>query len=196
MAPRPSSLVLSAFLLAAGPGFAQSDDDPFGEPAMARETDVDQVEGGFEDPDDMVTGSGQLGNHEAGFESPDSRVVGAERIGNHEAGYEDPTAMPGHSDDLANLPMESGNAEALHPAPTLVAAPTAPGPNATSETRALWRELQSAEASLQASEGTYANMINRNYPTGERRQQIIDERNAAVDAVNQARTRYAEASGN
>ncbi len=61
--------------------------------------------------------------------------------------------------------------------------------------RASWRQVESAERNLDAIDDVYESMMDANYPRGERRARIIDERNDSIEAVNRARTHYSELLG-
>lgn len=188
-----STIALAALLLACAPVWAQDDEDSFGEPAIAEPLEPQDLTVGSEDLHDMRGEIGTVRGHHADTEDPTKMVVGSEDLHDMRGSYEDPTQMRGEHENIAGLDVDHGDALKPHPTPDLVDEPSPPGPNASSAERALWREVQASEANLDAISGTYENMMAKNYPRGERRQQIVDERDAAMEAVNRARTSYVEA---
>ena len=188
-----STIALAALLIPFAPVWAQDDEDSFGEPAIAEPLEPQDLTVGSEDLHDMRGETGTVRGHHADTEDPTKMVVGSENLHDMRGSYEDPTQMRGEHENVADLDVDHGDAQKPHPTPDLVAEPSPPGPNASSTERAMWRDLQASEANLDAISGTYENMMAKDYPRGERRQQIIDERDAAIEQVNRARTSYAAA---
>jgi hypothetical protein len=171
-----------AFAFLATHAFA--DDDEAG-PEMGHSLDPDDLTVESEDSDDM----------EGNSENPDDLVVGSEDPDDMVGGSEDPDEQVGRSYELDDLTDDSGSQNLPDPMPQLVAEPSPPGPNDGSQVHAAWRAVQAAERNMEASNDIYANMIEKDYPRGEQRARIIEERRAAFDEVNQARLRYNELRG-
>jgi len=168
------ALLVTALTFTFFAAHALADDDEAG-PAMGHSLDPDDLTVESEDPDDMMGDS----------KDPDDLVVESEDLEDH----------AGRSYELGDLPQDSGSQNLPDPMPQLVAEPSPPGPNDGSQVHAAWRAVQSAERNMEASNDIYANMIDNNYPRGERRARIIEERRAAFDEVNQARLRYSKLRG-
>ena len=168
------ALLVTALAFAFLATHAVAEDDEAG-PEMGRSLDPDDLTVESEDSDDM----------EGDSEDPDDLVVGSE----------DPDDMVGRSYELDELSEDSGSANLPDPMPQLVAEPSPPGPNDGSQVHAAWRAVQAAERNMEASNDIYANMMENDYPRGERRARIIEERRATFEEVNQARLRYNELRG-
>ena len=147
--------------------------------------DPDDLEGRSEDPDDLVVES----------EDPDQMMGRSENPDDMGAESEDLDAHGGRSYEADDLPQDSGSENLPDPMPQLVAEPSPPGPNDGSQVRAAWRAVQAAERNMEASNDIYTNMIDNNYPRGERRAKIIEERRASFERVNETRQRYNELRG-
>jgi hypothetical protein len=147
--------------------------------------DVDDMEGHSEDPDDLVVESEDPDDMMGHSEDPDDMVAESEDLEDHK----------GRSYQLDDLPQDSGSENLPDPMPQLVAEPSPPGPNDGPEVHAAWRAAEAAERNMEASNDIYANMIAKDYPRGERRAQIIEERRAAFERVNQTRQRYNKLRG-
>jgi len=188
------ALLVTALAFAFLATHAVAEDDEAG-PEMGRSLDPDDLtvesedsddmEGDSEDPDDLVVGSEDPDDMVGRSEDPDDLVVGSE----------DPDDMVGRSYELDELSEDSGSANLPDPMPQLVAEPSPPGPNDGSQVHAAWRAVQAAERNMEASNDIYANMMENDYPRGERRARIIEERRATFEEVNQARLRYNELRG-
>ena len=144
--------------------------------------DVDDLEGDSEDSDDLVVESEDPNDMVGRSEDPDDMVAEGEDLDAH----------GGRRYELEDLPEDSGSENLPDPMPQLVAEPSPPGPDDGSQVHAAWRAVQAAERNMEASNDIYANMIAKDYPRGERRAQIIEERRAAFERVNQTRLRYNE----
>jgi hypothetical protein len=164
-------------------------------PAMGHSTDPDDLVVESEDPDDMVGRSEDSDDLVVESEDPDDMVGRSEDSDDLLVESEDPDALVGDSQDLADLPEDSGRENLPDPMPQLVPEPPAPGPNDGPTVHAAWRAVQAAERNMEASNDIYSNMIDTNYPRGERRERIIEERRAAFEEVNQARQRYNKLRG-
>jgi len=147
--------------------------------------DVDNLDGHSGNPDNMAGRS----------EDPDHMVGGSEDPDDTVAESEDLDKQVGRSQQLDGLPEDSGSGSLPDPMPQLVAEPSPPGPDDGSEVHAAWRAVQAAERNMEASNDIYANMIDNDYPRGEQRARIIEDRRASFEEVNQARLRYNELRG-
>jgi hypothetical protein len=143
------------------------------------------MEGHSEDPDDLVVESEDPDDMMGHSEDPDDMVAESEDLEDHK----------GRSNELDGLPQDSGSENLPDPMPQLIAEPSPPGPNDGPEVHAAWRAAEAAERNMEASNDIYANMIDKDYPRGERRAQIIEERRAAFERVNQTRQRYNKLRG-
>ena len=166
----------------AGPAMGQSMDP---DDLTVESEDVDDLEGHSRDPDDLVVESEDPDDMVGRSEDPDDMVAESEDLDEH----------VGRSYELDDLPQDSGSENLPDPMPQLVAEPSPPGPNDGSQVHAAWRAVQAAERNMEASNDIYSNMIDNDYPRGERRARIIEERRAAFERVNQTRQRYNELRG-
>jgi hypothetical protein len=185
------TLTLPGFL----PSAVAADSDRSGEAAMGHGMDPDELEGGSENPDDLTGRSEDPDDRTVGSEDPDDMVVGAEDPDGLVGKSTNPDARVGTSTDLSALQESDDSENLLHSAPERDAEVSPPGPNATASVLAAWSQVQSAEFNLKAADGVYEDMIANDYPRGERRARIIEERNDAVEAVNRARERYTQLQG-
>jgi len=147
--------------------------------------DPDDMVGHSKDPDDLVVESEDPDDMVGHSEDPDDLVVESEDLDAH----------VGRSHELGDLPEDSGRENLPDPMPQLVPESPAPGPNDDSNVHAAWRAVQAAERNMEAANDIYANMIDTDYPRGERRERIIEDRRTAFEGVNQARLRYTKLLG-
>ena len=153
--------------------------------AFAEDDEAGPEMGHSLDPDDLTVESEDLEDMEGDSRDPDDLVVESEDLEAH----------MGETYELGDLPEDSGSANLPDPMPQLVAKPSPPGPNDGSQVHTAWRAVQAAERNMEASNDIYANMIENDYPRGERRVRIIEERRAAFERVNETRQRYNELRG-
>jgi hypothetical protein len=170
---------------------ALADSDSYGEPAMGHSMDPDDLEVDAEDLDDLQGHSQDPDDLVAESQDPDDMVADSVDPDTLLAESKDPDDMVGDSTDLGDLRESDGSENAVSPPPALVAEVPPPDPNASATTRAAWRQVGSAEQNLDAINDVYSNMMDSNYPRGERRARIVSERNDAIRAVNRARENYA-----
>ncbi|MGH0034953.1 MAG: hypothetical protein ACQGVK_07985 [Myxococcota bacterium] len=179
---------------AAAPAWSDSDADSYGRPEMGRSVDPDGLDAESEDPDDRVGESRDPDDMTAGSEDPDGLMVESGDPDSMTTDSEDPDDHRGRHSDLGDLRESDGGEGRAAPAPELVARAAPPGPGASAAVMAAWRRVGSAERNLEAMNDVYQKMMHTDYPRGERRARIIAERNEALEAVNRARTRYAQLS--
>jgi len=188
-------LLVTAFTFAFVATQAFADDDEAGA-AVGHSADPDGMTAGSEDVDDLEGQSGNSDDMVMGSEDPDD-MTGRSEDPDHMVGdSEDLDSRVGHSSELDDLAEDSGGGNLPDPMPQLVAEPSPPGPDDGSQVHAAWRSVQAAERNMEAANDTYSNMIESDYPRGEQRARIIEERRAAFEEVNQARRRYNELRGN
>jgi hypothetical protein len=140
--------------------------------------DPDAMTEGSRDPDQMTTDSQSMGSHMAGSEDPDADVTGAAKM--------DDTAGEG----LMNLKMDKPDEGYV--------ALEAPGQSEwqpTTNARVLMarKNILQAEARARAARTAYGDMMESDYPRGEARIRIVNERDAAFKAFEQAKQALAEA---
>jgi hypothetical protein len=144
--------------------------------------DPDEMRGHSKDPDSLVEDSEDPDDLRGRYGDPDDM----------QGTSHDPDEMTGRSHELSNLPAAvSDESSEIR----IVEMPEPPGPNDGARTRAAWSRVESSSTYLDGMNDTYQRMMDANYPRGERRARIIAERNAAIEAANQARTAYRELQG-
>jgi hypothetical protein len=173
------------------PGAANGEDDWNEEGAAeARAGQLDDHEAGAEDPDDrtaesedmddMEAGSEDPEKRRAGSEDPDSMAVGSEDIERHEAASEEltdlPAARPDSGDDLIEAPGQARWETTTDPEVVIAR-----------------NELVRAERRATAAEKAYGEMRQNNYPRGEARIRIVNERDEALQGLEEAKRALAAA---
>ena len=120
---------------------------------------------------------GQTGD--LGAENSDDRIAGSENPDDLTTGSEDPDALDTGSEDSDRM----------------LGGPRPAAPETASEPDALQakRNLLRAERRAAAAEAAYSKMRTRDYPRGDARAEIVQEREAAAQALEQAKRAVAEA---
>ncbi len=180
-----------AALLSILPGAAIAEDDWSDEGAAeTRAGQLDDHEAESEDPDDrtlgsedledMETGSEDPENRTAGGEDPDSMAVGSEDIERHEADSEDLTDLPVARPDSGEEPIEDPGQARWEPTtdPEVVIARN---------------NFVRAERRAAAAEQAYGDMRRNDYPRGEARIRIVNERDEAMRGLEEAKRALAAA---
>jgi hypothetical protein len=186
------ALGLAIWLLV--PGAALAEDDRYGRPAMgassdpddhlAESEDMDDMQGHSQDPDDLVVGSGDLDDHVVDSEDPDDLLETSDDLDDH----------VGHSSDLQDLPSAAA-LDAAADERAMDEARSQMGPELDLQNASLAEvkhELALAKLRAKEAEHAYGMMRDRNYPRGEARKVIVDERKIAHDRVDQLERRYQE----
>jgi hypothetical protein len=145
---------------------------------------------GSEDPDGMTVGSGDPekdleGSEDPdgmtdGSEDPDAMVTGAENIDRHEENSQDLTNLHVAAPDPGDEPIE-------------VSGQSRWAPTADPEVVIARDNLIRAEKRATAARTAYGNMIETNYPAGDARIRIINERDEAMQALEKAKSALAAA---
>ncbi len=124
----------------------------------------------LEDPEDRLTGS----------EDSDSMLEGSEDIDDHMAESEDltdlPEARPDSDDDPIDLPGQSRWQPTTDPEVVIAR-----------------NNLLRTEQRAATAKAAYGDMLKRNYPRGEARVRIVNERDAAIKALDEAKRALAAA---
>jgi hypothetical protein len=177
-------LALAISLLLASPAAA---DDRSGAPAMAESGDPDDMVGDTEDPDEMEGHSSDPDRFAVESEDPDDLTGHSEDPDDMRGEAEDPDEMEGRSHDLSDLSTDRHQQVAeVEIAPL----PEPPGAGDGVRVQAAWHTVESSTSYLDSMNDTYQNMLDTNYPRGDRRAAIISERNDAIEAANGARAEY------
>jgi hypothetical protein len=152
--------------------------------AEATAGQLDDHEEGSEDPNDMVVGS----------RDPNDMVVGSENLDDHEAHSEDPDSMVTGSQQMADHEATSENLADLHPASPDrgFQAIDVPGQSSWESTTdpeilAARENLVRAQQRAASARTAYGDMIRDNYPRGEARLEIVQERDASMQALEKAK---------
>ena len=178
------AVVLLALSVTGSVGLATADHSEGADAAMAtaesldgrqaRSGDPESRKVGARDPDEITVEAGSIDGREARAKDPDANVVEAGRIdGLIEEGEslsELPPAAPDTSLPSLEIPGKAQWGDTTDPA-VLVAR----------------KRLVRAQARARAAVDAYGEMLQRNYPRGEARLRIVHERDAAVEAFEQAR---------
>jgi hypothetical protein len=188
---RQMALAGLAAVLAILPGAAIAEDDRNEEGAAeARAGQLDDHEAEAEDPDDRTVGSEELDDMEAGSEDadqrrassedPDSMDVDSEDIERHEAASEDltdlPAARPDSDDDSIEAPGRTRWETTTDPEVVIAR-----------------DNLARAERRTAAAEKAYGEMRQNNYPRGDARVRIVNERDEARRGLEEAQRALAAA---
>lgn len=188
---KPMALAGLVAVLSILPAAAIANDDwDGGGAAESRAGDLDDHEADSEDASDRTVGSEDLEGMEVGSEDPDerqadsedpdSRVVGAEDMERHEAADEELTDLPAARPD--------SGAEAID-VPGQAHWQATTDPQVVIARDAVVR----AERRAAAAEKAYGEMRQNNYPRGEARIRIVNERDDAQRALDEAKRALAAA---
>lgn len=186
---RTAALVLALFL-ACYPALATADDGQDSGPASAQSGRMEDHEAhsrspegmtvGSHDPDEMTVGSESMDGRIATPRDPETMVTDSEKMTAHEASSEDVTlleaARPAPGFEAIEIPGQSEWQSTTDPAVLMAR-----------------RNVLRAEKRARAARTTYGEMMERNYPRGEARIRIVNERDASMKAFEEAKSALAEA---
>ncbi len=205
-----AAIGFSFFALAAQVGVA---DDRLNAPAMGESSSPDEHLATSSDPDSHLAQSEDLDDHEGQSKDLDDLVVESEDLDDLVVESEDLDDHMGYSKDLQDLPSAEDQQLQIE-RETLQAmreryreevrdeeAAEPPGDDASSpgnnrmnmQIAAIHEAKQALEISRKLAneaDDVYANMMRNDYPRGEARLKIVDERNIARDALRAAEQRY------
>jgi hypothetical protein len=130
-------------------------------------------------PDDMVVGSETMEGRVVGAEDPDSMVAAPGVLDQHEATSENLSDLPNVKPDAGYVEIEVPGQADWEP---------------TTDPQVLLarQNLLRAEARARAAITTYGDAERRDYPRGQARVRIVEERNAAMAALEEAKARLAD----
>ena len=185
-----AAAIAMACSLAGYPAITQASDWNEGEAAEATSGQMDDHKATSKNPDDMTTGSHDLDEMTVDSETMDSRMAeskdpdqmltGAGQMDDHE----------GSSTDLTDLKTDSPDAgfEAIE-------VPDQSEWNTTTDPAVLVarKHLVRAQERARNARTVYGDMMHRNYPTGAARIQIVNERDASMKALEEAKSALAAA---
>lgn len=148
--------------------------------AEATSGQMDDHKATSEDPDEMTVGSETMNGRMAESENPASMVTGAGRLNEHE----------GLSTDLTDLKTASPDAgfEDIE-----VPGQSEWGTTTDPEVLVARKYLVRAQQRARNARTVYGDMVERNYPRGAARIQIVDERDASMKAIEEAKSALAGA---
>jgi len=158
--------------------------------AEARADDLDDHEAGSEDPDDRTVGSEDLEDRETASEDPEQRTAGSEDPDSMVHGSGDLERHEAASEDLTDLPAarpDSGEESIDVPGQAHWQATTDPQVVIARD------QLVRAERRAAAAEKAYGEMRQNNYPRGEARIRIVNERDEANRGLEEAKRALAAA---
>jgi len=146
----------------------------------ATSEDPDEMTVGSRDPDEMTVDSETMDGRMAESENPASMVTGAEDLSDHEGSSTDLTDLKKASPDVGFEDIE------------------VPGQSdwqATTDPEVLVARKHLLRAQQRASNArtVYGDMMERNYPRGAARIQIVKERDASMKALEEAKSALADA---
>ena len=148
----------------------------------ASSKDPDDMTVGSHDPDEMTVESETMDGRMAESEDPDQMVVDSEEMSDH----------MGSSTDLTDLKMASPDKglEAIE-----VPGQSEWAPTTDPEVLVARKHLVRAQQRARNARTVYGDMMERNYPKGAARIQIVKERDASMKALEEAKSALAEAEG-
>jgi hypothetical protein len=181
-----------ALTLMACPSITQANDWADGEAAEATSGQMDDHEASSKDPDDMTVGSHDpeemtvesetMEGRMAESENPDRMVTGSEEMREHEGSSTDLTdlkkARPDEGLEAIEVPGQSEWETTTDPQ-VLVAR----------------KHLLRAQQRARNARTVYGDMMERNYPRGAARIQIVKERDASMEALREAKSALSAAEG-
>ena len=148
----------------------------------ATSRDPDEMTVGSHDPDEMTVESETMDGRVADSEDPDSMVVESEQLRDHEGSSTDlqdlEMASPEKGREAIDMPGQSDWGTTTDPA-VLVAR----------------KHLVRAQQRARNARTVYGDMMERDYPRGAARIQIVKERDASMSALEEAKKALAAADG-
>ena len=180
--------VIGVFCLSAFAGVAWAEGWNGNDPSRTTSGQMEGREATSGNPDDMVVGS----------HDPDERVVDSENLDDHEGEAENPAAMVTGSgemeeykstnlDDLRFEKAEGGAESIMVPGQSEWRPATDP------EVVLARHELERAQKRARAALEAYGDAERRDYPRGAARIRIVKERDAAMEALEAAKSALASA---
>ena len=181
-----------ALTLIAYPAITQANDSGYGEAAEATSGQMDDHEASSKDPDDMTVGSHDpdemtvesetMDGRMAESEDPDRMVTGSEELSEHEGSSTDLTdlkkARPDDGLEAIEVPGQSEWKTTMDP-----------------EVLVARKHLLRAQQRASNARTVYGDMMERNYPRGAARIQIVKERDASMEALREAKSALSAAEG-
>ena len=164
----------------------------------AAETTAGELEdhgAGSEDPDDDLLGSEDSDRRTVGSEDPAKRRTGAGDSDSMLEGAGDSDRHSEGSEDLTNLPEappDSGDAS-IDDSGQSRREPMSASSEADPEVVIARNNLVRAEKRAAAARSAYGDMVQRDYPRGDARVQIVKERDDAMKAYEEAKRALAAA---
>ena len=191
-----TATITLAVVLGVLPGAARAD-DPDGNGGAA-ETTAGQLEdhdADSENPDDDLQGSEDSDRRTVGSEDPAKRRTGAEDSDSMLEGSENVDRHGTDSEDLTNLPEarpEAGD-DSIDDSGQSRQERMSASSEADPEVVIARNNLVRAEKRAAAARSAYGDMIQRDYPRGDARVQIVKERDDAMKAYEEAKRALAAA---
>ena len=182
-----AAVIAFAFLLAAFPAATQASD---WDAAEATSGQMDDHEATSEDPDEMTVGSRDPDGLTVDSETMDGRMAESENPDSMVAGTEDLSDHEGSSTDLSDLKKASpdqGFEEIEVPGQSDWQPTTDP------EVLVARKHLVRAQKRARNARTVYGDMMEQNYPRGAARIQIVNERDAAMKALEEAKSALSSA---
>jgi hypothetical protein len=141
---------------------------------QAQSKDPDEMTAESHDPSEMTVGAEQLEDHEGHSENPDDMVVATERLEDHQGATE-------NFNDLRESTPDDGF-ESIE-----VAGQADWGPTTDPEILAARKNLVRVQKRASTAREAYGEMMHRNYPRGAARVRIVEERDASMQALEEAK---------
>jgi len=188
---RPSGLlVLSGLLLLIGlPGISRADGWRDSDPARTTAGDLEDHQAESKDPSSLEAESHDMVQGHS--EDPDDMVVESEQEDVVEAGHlED---HHGSSTDLQDLRFEKPDQgqEVIDDGRLARVVET----NLSAKQLVAKQHLERAQANAERARSVYGDMIRRNYPRGDARKRIVEQRDETLRALEKARSDFDDAMG-
>jgi hypothetical protein len=181
-----------ALSIAVHPAITQANDSGYADPAEATSGEMEDHEASSKDPDDMTAESHDLEEYTvdsetmegrmAESEDPDRMVTGSEELSEHEGSSTDLTdlkkARPDDGHEAIDVPGQSEWDTTTDP-----------------EVLVARKHLVRAQQRARNARTVYGDMMERNYPRGAARIQIVKERDASMEALREAKSALSAAEG-
>ena len=190
-----TATIALAVVLGVLPGAAIADDGNDEGAAAATAGQLEDHDADSEDPDDDIEGSEDSDRRTVGSEDPGKRRTGAEDSDSMLEGSGDVERHAADSEDLTNLPEappDSGD-DSIDDSGQSHREPMSASSEANPEVVIARNNLDRAEKRAAAARSAYGDMIQRDYPRGDARVQIVKERDAAMKAYEDAKRALAAA---
>lgn len=185
-----------AILLGILPGAARADDrDGNGGAAETTAGQLKDHDADSENPDDDLLGSEDSDRRTVGSEDPAKRQTGSENSDSMLEGSGDIDRHETGSEDLTNLPEarpESGD-DSIDDSGQSRQEPMSASSEADPDVVIARNNLVRAEKRAAAARSAYGAMVQRDYPRGDARVQIVKERDDAMKAYEEAKRALAAA---